>query len=788
MRRALPLPILAALALPVLVRPLAAEEPDATARIRLPDIVRVEEYSDPEHGTAMAFLGTMRFGRPGLFSVEAERFVIWFDPRAEENLFSVLKKLRGEEGEIPIWAIRAVYAEGAGRAPLRFQAAGQMVQASSLYYDLQAHEGIFLDTEFRVRRRNPEIPDDELPDLVFRARRLRARGPGRWSADDVSLFSSDYVRPELQLRIRELRIENAVVRKALGRLMLLSARGAATLGGPTVEELEALEGTLADVQATQEATHGTLRGVSARAWGVPFFAWRGLGMDGGDLDATIVRAEGGQIGSMGRGGYLAVGRRGRPFGWVIGGGAIDGHGPLVDTELELDAFGGRVKGKTLASWFHDRGTDFNGFVPPHEDRYWWQNRYRFGLTDKLRFDVEYTLLSDEHYLRIYDEGEFKEGKPQESLGYLRWKDNAFYGTLIYQWRTIDFLDTVEQLPVAGFAAPALTLLRVGTDGTGRPILLQLGFETQLGNFRFRGGADDPDVEYRTPRFDVDPTLYVAFNLGPVRITPFATFRYTGYDEALDGSGANRFAGSAGIRAAMALYRWFGDVQHVINLSLSYEDLYSVNVAADELYFFDDVDAIAPWEGFIARMRHRFLTKTPLGGRREFLNFEIAGAWFPDGQAPLGVRSDGFVDLDLQWYPKQGFLVDVRGEYFPDDGTLQTGSVMGTWGANSDRSFTLGMRHLHDDSDVLTGGAEFLVQDRWRIGAFSQYDVKNSDALDQSLLLQRVGPTFLLGFRVKYKPGEDRVTFAFKFDLLERFQAHRRDRVKEELRREMRFGR
>ena len=122
----------------------------------------------------------------------------------------------------------------------------------------------------------------------------------------------------------------------------------------------------------------------------------------------------------------------------------------------------------------------------------------------------------------------------------------------------------------------------------------------------------------------------------------------------------------------------------------------------------------------------------------------------------------------------------------NDGTLQTASVVGRWGANQDLSFWAGFRHLHDDSDVLTGGGEFLVEDRWRIVLFSQYDIRNDDALDQTLLLQRMGKTFLIGFRIKYHPGEDLLAISFKFDLLERFRADRRKRAEEELRREVRY--
>jgi hypothetical protein len=782
MRRAL-----AILLLMGFFRPLLAEEEPAPFRIEVGGIVRVDDVSNELSGTARAIIGPLRFSWPGLYSIEAERLLIWFDPRVDTKLFQILDRLNEKQGEIPIWAIRAIYAEGSGKVPLVFQAGGQVLRASSMYYDLQRHEGLFLGTELRIRRQSSAAIEEKLPDLVFRAKQFRARGPGRWTAHDVSLFSSDYVKPEVELRIRELDIENEQVRRALGKLMLLSARGEPTMGGPTAEEIQTLDDELSDVTETQRGTWGTMSGIRVRGFGVPLFGWKRLNLNGSSLDKTVVRVQAGRIQSMGSGVYVAAGKRSRPVGWLLGAGWVNDRGPLIDTQIELDTWNGKATGRTLASYFHDdKRVDFDGFVAPSENRYWLQNRYRFQLMEKLRFDLEYTLISDAHYLRIYDEREFKEGKDQESLGYLRWKDTWFYASLIYQWQSIDFLAVKEQLPSARVSVPNATLLQLGEDGQGRPILLQLGLDTQLGNFRYRGGDEAPGLEFRTPRYDLDPTLYVAFNLGPVRFTPFATFRYTWYDETLDGSSANRYAGSAGIRADMQLSRWFGDVQHIVNFRLGYEDLYSVTTSASDIFQMDPVDAITPWEGLIARMRNRFLKKTPQG-RREFLNFELLGTWFPNGQAPLGRSSDGYIELDLQWYPAPGWLVETRAEYFSNDGTLQTGSVVGRWGANADVSFWAGFRHLHDDSDVVTGGGEFLVEERWRIVLFSQYDIKNDDALNQTLTLQRMGKTFLIGCRLNYHPGEDRLNFSFKFDLLERFRSERRKRAEEELRREVRYN-
>jgi len=84
--------------------------------------------------------------------------------------------------------------------------------------------------------------------------------------------------------------------------------------------------------------------------------------------------------------------------------------------------------------------------------------------------------------------------------------------------------------------------------------------------------------------------------------------------------------------------------------------------------------------------------------------------------------------------------------------------------------------------VLTGGAEFEVDKRWRFLLFTQWDIRSDGALDQALLIQRMSHTFMVGINLRYRVGEDRVTLSFKFDLLERFRSTKRKDAEEELRR------
>ena len=59
--------------------------------------------------------------------------------------------------------------------------------------------------------------------------------------------------------------------------------------------------------------------------------------------------------------------------------------------------------------------------------------------------------------------------------------------------------------------------------------------------------------------------------------------------------------------------------------------------------------------------------------------------------------------------------------------------------------------------------------RWRFVVFSQTDLKNGQALDQGLLITRMGKTAALSVRLAYDPGDDNFSLSFKIDLVEAFR-------------------
>ena len=755
--------------LPVLAEDPPAAEPREPPEILISEVRQLEDLSGPEAGKAFALLGRVTIEVPGVFRLRAQRMVVWLHPDADRQIFDLVRDMQKEEHGLPLWTVRAVYAEG-GRLPAVFQAAGQIFRCSSLYYDFTSHRGVLVDAARRLRRgTGPDNP----PDLVLRAKKLVGLGPGHWRGHNVRFFSSDYHEHEVVFDVERLEVRDAAVRKALGKLTRIRRRDHRDGQGPTEEEVDAVLRDLEAASADVTAKHVTLEDLTVRAYGLRFFRWRKLEADGGQMMPLRLEVEAGGRGRLGTGARVGVGLDKKPVSWLIGAGYYLDRGPLFDAEFEVDAWGGRLQGRSFGVYLHDHGTDL-GVTPPTRDRWWTKNQYRLKISDIWRLDAEYADLSDPTWLRTYDEAEFKEGKEQETLFYLRGRGDHGYVSLVYKWRTIPFATVLEALPRARADLPVWTLLRLGETSNGEPVTLQVAGSVEVANLRHRQGFDTVQPDFRTARLDFAPTLFVSFNVGGLRVIPFGTFRVTGYESDLAGDSVGRYAGSAGVRADIQLARWFRVYRHVINLTFEYVDQYSVTVPATELFPLDPVDRITPYEALSARWRNRVQKRTARG-LVEVFNLEFYGAWFPDGQRPLGRTGDGFIEADLNWQARRNLRLGGRAQVDLEIGTLDTASLQGDWQATPVFAVAAMIRHLEGDSDILTASFTTTVDTRWELIAFSQIDFRNDEGLDQGLLIRRLGKTTVISMRLFYDASDNDVRLSFKFDLLEGFRKTQRTR-------------
>jgi hypothetical protein len=739
----------------------SGEEPERVLRIAR-EIREAKLVSNKAWGDAFALVGDVAIEYEGAFRLRAQGAVVWFDPRADASLFKLMKGVQGKERRIPIWAVRAVYARG-GRAPALFHAGGRIFRCKELFFDLATNKGLLVDADLRLKRGDQVFGD--LDDIVLRAKHVWARGPGHWEMRDAHLFATDYHEPEVGIRIQRVTMRDEAVGEVLGELLRLRGQAEAAGVGIPAKELERIAD---DLQAAVIGPNAKveLYKLSARLFGVPFFGWRRIRTD--EDEAATIRAEleAGGRGLLGTGAVARLGLKGRPVGFLAGAGYYLDRGPIFDLEIDVNVKD-RLLGRSFGVYLNDRGEDFG--IPAPTDRWWTKNQYRWLISDVWRLDGEYADLSDPTWLRVYDEQEFKEGKEQETLLYLRGRNKVGYATAIVRYRTIDFQTQLEQLPEVGGSLPVWNILNLG-DRTS----LQLAGDVRLGNLRYRQsdllGVPDPP---RTWRFDTDPTLYFVFNLGPVRFTPFGEFRFTGYEEPLSGGSLGRFAGTAGLRLDTQFARWYGETRHVVNVQLDYADLYALTEDASNFFPMDDIDRITPWEGFNLRLRNR-LQKRSADGYDNFFSFEIHGAWFPERQQPLGKVGDGFIDFQLYWWKRGKWGVLWRSDVNADPWTIETFSIEGWAHARSNIVVGASYRHLDDDSDVLTATTMFHVDRRWNVLLFSQYDFKNTEPLDQGIQVDRFFRTVMLGIKFTWRPADNGANLSFKIDLTEAFR--KRERV------------
>ncbi|MCZ6573620.1 MAG: hypothetical protein O7C98_10705 [Planctomycetota bacterium] len=739
----------------------APEDPPAQAPAESEEVVvgrleggrRVPELDDAE-SKAYAILGWIDFEVEGLFHIKARRAVLWIDPKATQYMVPLFS---GDKKQVPAWAIRALYAE-AGGLPATFEAAGRTFRCASLYYDLRAHRGVVVDAELRIplgKRLGRETS------LYFHAARFRATKPGRIEADNVTVTTSPYVDSEVAIVVRRLQLDNPGVEQALGDFIRISARRG-KLGGPSEEEFQAALDEVRRAGVDLAKQRVSMTGMTARFFGLPFLYVPRLTVTGITPPDLEYYLDIGQIGSLGDGVMVGFGRWKKlssgPLKWRLIGGYVSGRGPPIQVDTWLDLWNGRLTGHSLGVYFHDEGSDL-GVPPSTQNRYWTQNFYRFHIDPVWRLDGELALLSDEAFLRFYDEKVFKQGLPQETLLYLRGRGRAGYLTVTEKVRTISFLPELEELPNATGSLPVVQLFRI----FNAPVQAQLG--GSVGDLRQRApGSGAPS--FRTWRANAGARVTVTLDLGPFRIIPLGTVDVTGYEQDLAGDSLVRYTAGAGLRVDLVAHRMFGVQRHVVNFSFEGFDLYEVTQSSTLLFQMTPLDAVTPYESLSLRIRNR-LQKPKNGGLRTYLDLELFGAYFPEGRRPLGRSGYGFFEGDLEWLPRDNVDMFARVSLDPDLGN--TGSVGGQWRPRPDRSYGVMYRHLEGVTDVVTLQAVADITSRWRLLISSQFDVRNNDVLDQSVTVQRFGKQLVVDLAFGFDPGGNDFTFAFRLNLLQTVQ-------------------
>lgn len=434
------------------------------------------------------------------------------------------------ETSIPAGAVQSIYFKG----NIVMTEGPRTLRADELFYNFQTRSALAVNAEMRNFDPVRGIP------IYIRAAKLRAVSEEVFQAEDITLTTSEFYMPQVSLHASQMVLTDTT-------------------------SIDARTGKRLD----EGSYDATLRGVAIKYDGTTLFKWPKLRTNFERPDLPIKRITAGHDSNNGAliqtEWYLArlLGRE-EPAG--------------VDSTLALDYFSERgpgvgasveyvrddYYGEMLGYIIHDSGEDRLGRIssrrnlePPDETRGRFGFRHRQYLPYDWQLTTEVSYLSDENFLESFYRSEFNNGKPQETLVYLkRLKDNWAFSFLAKP-RINDFETVTEELPTLEYHLKGQSLW---------DHKLTFYSDTQIGRQRDRqgsGASSSMSQDFYTFAFtrnEVDLPLL----LNAVKVVPYVAGTYAfedqaGFTRTLDGRAIHPGddsvgLGEVGVRMATMLWK------------------------------------------------------------------------------------------------------------------------------------------------------------------------------------------------------------------------------------------
>jgi len=576
----------------------------------------LQEATDAEPDPYLMAIGKVRVGyqradgSSGIV-LAAERAIIFFDPER----FAGLNADSGASAD----AVRGVYLED----NVRVTDGDFTVRAPRVYYDLATNKAVLLEAVLYAYDVSRQLP------LYLRADTLRQESLKSWTAHNAKLTTSDFAIPHFAIGAERLTLKQFASNEGKRGLTYEAENVSAQLGGAPVAVWPGFAGKTAD---------SPLRDVS-------------VGFDSND--GPILETSWDLFNLQGREAPEGI-------DWLARLDWLGDHQLGLGTELSYDLpdMDGLFRAYLVPD---DEGEDDIGnrlAVPQNDDTrgaVLWQHKQRFREFWELNLELGY--VSDETFLEEYFPQDALEGKPTETLIYLKRQENETAFTFLAEYDLIDFLPQTTTLQAPGYSvekAPEFGYYRLGTSLFDDRVTWFT--ENRLGRVRIRSGEDSPAERGFTAAqssnlFGIAPgTTFAArdaangipndhrlrfdsrheFN-APVRlaevldVTPFVAGRLTAYDDDFAGFSGDddnaRLWGSVGVRTRTQLVNTYDGVnsrvldlrrlRHIIEPMVDFS-LAASTIDSSRLPVFDpQVEALS--EGFTTRVGVRNTLQTQRGG-------------------------------------------------------------------------------------------------------------------------------------------------------------------------------
>ena len=604
----------------------------------------------------------------------------------------------------------------------------RMIRASELYYDFENDRALILDVVMRSL-----APGGELP-IYVRAEQVRQLSSTEYLAKKAIVTTSEFHTPHLHIGAEEVRLVDTTPKDESGQLTglqsgryqirdaTLNLEGVPLAYWPTVTgDLKQGESSIRSFRAGYSKKYGAT--IESKWY---LFNLLGLEKPQG-VDGTLLLD------------YFSK------------------HGPGVGTNVDYETE--TSQGMFRGYYIYDTGKDslgsFRDNDPDTENRGRLTWRHREILGQGWELSLEGSYISDPNFMEQYFEGEFDEGKEQETLAYLKRQKDNWAVTGLLQARVLDFLTQTEHFPELAYYL------------AGEPLAEVASFynESHLGMARYRPDSrrlwdrgwvlDNTKSSDMTFQSETRNEIDLPIKLGSANIVPFATGRAGYWDGSPTGGSQDRLFGMAGVRTGTEVWRLFEDVnsdlldvhgvRHVIRPEAT-AWLSSSNTDSRELYpFSPGVEDIDDFYGTSLALRQRWQTKRGApGGWRvvDWILFDVELNLFgnsPGRELPIGRYYDSrpensvarnHVKTDLQYRISDTTSILSDANWDLDDGSLDLFNVSYAVERSPRLSYFMGYRRIDPtDVNLIGGGINYELNAKHRVAMRAFYDIERSK-LDQ----------------------------------------------------------
>jgi hypothetical protein len=534
------------------------------------------------------------------------------------------------------------------------------------------------------------------------------------------------------------------------------------------------------------------------------------GISGGYSDAQGFEAAVGLGGSMNQvGGALHEFLTGRPAedfrgDWNLDLAYVEERGfPL---NLRLNYRGGDLYfGSSEIFYLNDSGTNIreitnrlDGSLIDNTDRLLIHTENRVFLGAGTDLDLTLFYASDPAVYSEFFGRDYREERLPETSAYLKSAEGNQLFTIKGRWNLDDFSykDTraqdqffVEQLPLATYDWFSEPILDMPWDAP-----LQLTSSTSLGQLRRNFDSTVPVIPLAladsTWRFDQELELASPFWIGDFGFRPFASARYTYYENTPSGTSDDRWAFAAGISAGTRLSRtwsWLNgegtaqSMRHIIAPRVAFIHRFRVDgIPTDfvhddgsaNLLAFDSVDRLD--EGALIQLQLMNILESKDSaaegsGIGRFLWLDLIQNVHPIANRDNNGSLLGLLEYDLvirptaDWIPIPDLSLLIEGEWDHDRDETRTLNTAVNFGKVIGVNWFAEYRTDSASEGTIGYGAGTDFLGRWELNGGSQYDRELNKSINYAANLVRHDHDWSVFLRVDFDNISGATSISLNFE-------------------------